>query len=250
MYAFSFSLYGPETPMYYTGLLENIQLVHTHFPGWGVIVYVGADVPESFVERLQGDPIVRIRRTEITGHKNSVYRFFAVDEPDVDIAFFRDADSRIHWKDRWAIQDFLRSGLDAHIIRDHVEHNTRILAGLWALRKGVLPRPLREMYAAWTPAFFSSGNPDNPHGFGIDQNFLSLVIYPQVVARAHVNYSCGRLNSGEVGTEFPFAWSNDVYCGRQELIIQGGERHALDVQPRQRRTIGLTLPQVGIRLVR
>ncbi len=248
MHAFSFSLYGPEKPLYYTGLLENIQLVHTYFAGWCVFVYIGADVPESFVQRLESDPIVRIRRTGITGHKNSIYRFFAVDEPDVEFVCFRDADSRIHWKDRWAIRDFLQSGMDAHIIRDHVEHTALILAGMWGLRKGFLPRPLREIYESWTPKFVSSGNPNDPTGFGIDQNFLSLEIYPLVKARAHVTYSCGRIANGECGTEFPFEWANDVYCGRVQPIIQGGQRHALDVQPIVRKPFILNLPKVGVRL--
>lgn len=245
MFIFSFSLYGPPNPKYYDGLLDNIRLIHTYFPGWGVYVYVGSDVPATFVQTLQADPIVRIHETGIVGHRNSIYRFFAIDEPDVEAAFFRDADSRIHWKDRWAIRDFLKSGQDVHIIRDHVEHTTRLLAGLWGIRKGVLSRSIRDMYTSWTPEFAGSGNENDPAGFGIDQNFLVLELYRILKHRAYVNYSCGKLYPGETGTEFPFDWTNDVYCGRQELNTAAAY---VDVPARERRSGALQLPGVAIRL--
>jgi hypothetical protein len=55
------------------------------------------------------------------------------------------------------------------------------------------------------------------HRNGHDQNFLSDVIYPQVVSRMLVHYSNNRRKLGEFAVEFPFDWTNDVYCGRVEL---------------------------------
>lgn len=58
VHAFSFCLYGPETPKYYDGLLENLVLIQRYYPTWRIYVYVGSDVPQSFVERLRGTPQV------------------------------------------------------------------------------------------------------------------------------------------------------------------------------------------------
>lgn len=245
MFVFSFSLYGPPNPKYYDGLLDNLRLIRTYFAGWGVYVYVGSDVPSEFVDRLRSDPIVRIRETGLVGHRNSVFRFFAVDEPDVEFAFFRDADSRVHWKDRWAIRDFLKSGMDAHIVRDHAEHTTYLLAGMWGLRKGLISTPIRTLFEAWTPRFAGSGIETDPNGFGIDQNFLVLELYPMIKSRSYVNYSCDKLYVGETGTEFPFDWSNDVYCGRPELNTNSVY---VDVPSRQRPSYGLRLPEIAIRV--
>lgn len=240
---FSFCIYGPENPKYYFGLLQNIQLVQQHFPGWKVFVYAGDDVPESYVSILSSYPFVVVRHTKEHGHINSIHRFFAIDEPDVEIMMVRDADSRIHWKDRWAIRDFLRTSYGVHVIRDHVEHTTNILAGLWGIRKRILKQPIRELYTQWTPEFAGSGDTANPLGFGIDQNFLKMVIYSKVKSEIFVHYSKNRLMIGEVGVEFPFEWSNDTYCGRVELEYID----AFFVEHPHPRKIGLRLPNISSR---
>jgi hypothetical protein len=217
MNVFSFCIYGPERPKYHTGLLENIQIIAEYYPEWRVFVYVGSDTPSTFIRQLESRPNVVLRFTNIQGHKNSIHRFFAIDEPDVDVMMVRDADSRVHWKDRWAINNFLASGKGVHIIRDHVEHGAVILAGLWGIRKGVLSRRIQDMYNDWVPVFAGSGNKRDPEGFGIDQNFLLLSVYPMITGKSLVHYSFNCLFAGEHAMKFPFEWSPDIYCGRIEL---------------------------------
>lgn len=214
---FSFCIYGPETRKYYTGLLENIRLIHQHFPGWRIYVYAGDDVTDAFLTTLRETRDVVLIQTGVHGHLNSVYRFFAIDSPEVDVAFFRDADSRIHWKDRWAIQDFLASGKKAHLIRDHAEHGTHILAGLWGVRKGAFPGSIEQAFRSWTPVHAGSGHPEDPNGFGIDQNFLRRIVYPAIRSGALIHYSHDRLFMGEEGKAFPFQWSESTFCGKVEL---------------------------------
>ena len=223
--AFSFCIYGREQPKYHTGLLDNIQLASVHFPDWRVIVYVGSDTSTDYIRTLQAAPNVVVRMTGITGHRNSLYRFFALEEPNVELMMVRDADSRIHWKDRWAIQRFLESGRGAHIIRDHRQHDIQMLAGLWGLRKGVLARPLREMVAEWSPVHGGSGSVDDPLGFGIDQNFLRLVLYPLITEHSLVTYSFNCVYLGEHAERFPFDWTDDLYCGQRVELF---DPHAAD----------------------
>jgi hypothetical protein len=237
--AFSFCLFGPvaatnervETDKgliqevvkfipggYYDGLDENIRLIGRYFPGWRVYVYLGVDVPEWFETFLQTTyPYVRTQRTGVLGHENTVHRFFAIDEPDVDVVFFRDADSRVHWKDRWAVRNFMSQTVyRAHIIRDHPDHSTRIAAGTWGLRKGVLKQSLRSLFDAWTPVFAGSGDGSDVRGYGIDQNFLESVIYFMILPSLLVTHSNHCINPGETAVEFPFEWTNDMYVGRIE----------------------------------
>lgn len=207
---FSFCLYGPRTDRYYVGLQENVSLILRYFPDWKAYVYVAPDVEESMLTWLRGQSIVVLRETGVLGPPNMIHRFYAIDEPGVDLMLVRDADSRIHWKDRWAIETFVASPhYIAHTIRDHKEHTARIMGGLWGLRKdaGI------NMHDA-----YSQYKEDETlgHRLAHDQNFLLDVIYPIVKPRMLVHYSNGRSWAGETAVEFPFDWSDEIFCGRIE----------------------------------
>lgn len=208
--AFSFCLYGGEVPRYYQGLLENLALIGKYFPTWKVYVYYAPDVTEKMINHLAACTSVVLRPTGDHGAVNMIHRFYAIDEPDVEIMLVRDADSRVHWKDRWAIRQFVASGYNAHTIRDNVEHTACMMGGLWGIKKAARINMHLE-YAAF------KANPNEEHGMGHDQNFLQECIYPKVRGTLLVHYSNGRARLGEIAVEFPFDWTNDVYCGRIEL---------------------------------
>jgi hypothetical protein len=208
---FSFCLYGPDNPKYYVGLLENIFLAGKYFPDWKVYVYYGPDVTEKMINHLKVCSSVVLRETGEYGAINMIHRFYAIDEPDVQLMMVRDADSRIHWKDRWAIREFANHPeFVAHTIRDNIEHTADMMGGLWGIRKSS-GLHLRTEYASYKE------DTEKGHRVGHDQNFLSDVIYPKVVSRMLVHYSNNRRKIGEYAVEFPFDWTNDVYCGRVEL---------------------------------
>lgn len=206
---FSFCLYGKHNDLYYTGLLENIYLASAFFPEWKVYVYIGNDVTCSMIDILQSCPNVRVRETHQIGSINMIYRFFAIDEPDVELMFVRDADSRIHWKDRWAIREFIKQPrYIGHIIRDNKVHDVRMMGGLWGLRKssGICVKYEYDEFLK---------HPQD-HGAGYDQSFLAERIYPRILGRVLVHHSYGLVYTNESGVEFPFAWTSEVFCGRPE----------------------------------
>lgn len=207
MYAFSFCLYGPPNPKYYDGLLQNIQQIRTHFPEWAIYVYTGTDVPPWFLERL-ATANVRIRPSGQTGPILMMYRFLAIDEPDVDAMIVRDADSRVHYRDRFAIQEFIASGFKAHAIRDHPYHTIELLGGLWGMKKSVdLPSiaPLVEPYL------------HTPWKFGDDQFFLRESVYPKLKNYLLVHTSqTYRYSKEETHAPFPWGFSEACYCGKAE----------------------------------
>jgi hypothetical protein len=91
-----------------------------------------------------------------------------------------------------------------------------IAAGMWGLRRDVLKSPIRELFDSWTPIHAGNGDPELPEGFGIDQNFLVRIVYPHICPTVFVTFSNGKRYTWENGSEFPFDWTNDVYCGRRE----------------------------------
>lgn len=213
--AFSFCLYNPPNALYYHGLLENIELIQKHFPEAYTFVYIGNDVPDSFVIELRARKNVILRFTKETGPRNMIHRFFAIDEPEVDIMFVRDADSRVHWKDRWAIREFLNSSAKVHIIRDNPEHATAIMGGMWGMKKieGIHIQTLYREHIQNSP---------RGHGMGVDQDFLIDCVYPKITSVMLIHSSqTWRFRPFEVLVPFPFTYTNDIYCGRIESPMYG-----------------------------
>lgn len=211
--AFSFCIYNAHNPLYYMGLIENLDIIKRHFPTFYTYVYIGNDVPDWYVIELRVRHNVILRFTKETGPRNMIHRFFAIDEPEVDVMFVRDADSRVHWKDRWAIREFLNTpeaGL--HIIRDNPEHATAIMGGLWALRKTEGVR-IRDLYIAHRTESRSA------HGMGLDQDFLIDKVYPLFTRSMLIHSSqTWRHKPFETLNPFPFPYTNDIYCGRIEVV--------------------------------
>lgn len=207
VYTFSYCLYGGYNDRYYPPLLTNIHLIEQHFPEWKVYVWYAPDVDSDFINKLKQYRSVVLRETGVTGPMNMIYRFYTIDEPEVDIMMVRDADSLVHWKDRWAIREFINSPFLVHTIRDNVEHTAPIMGGLWGIRKssGI---SIREEYSQYIED--TKKGPRLAH----DQNFLYDIIYPKVRYRLLVHYSNGRGLPGENAIEFPFEWTNDIYCGK------------------------------------
>ena len=210
---FSYCLYGPENPRYYTPIMTNIQLIQAQFPAWKVYVYVAPDVPQLMVDAMAAYPNVVLKPTGILGAKNMIERFFAIDEPEVELMLVRDADSYVHHRDRWAIREFVSSAYVAHTIRDHEQHTARMMGGLWGIRKSAGVR-IRDLYGSYTE------DESLGHRVAHDQNFLMDVVYPRVLNSLLVHYSKGPVFRGETAIPFPFQWSPDFFCGRTEIVYQ------------------------------
>jgi len=120
--------------------------------------------------------------------------------------FVRDADSRIHHRDRWAIDEFLKSTKIAHSIRDHPFHTVPMLGGLWGLKRCDVS--IKDLV---TPHL------ETPWGFGLDQIFLKDTVYPLLKYRMLVHTSQQyRYSDEEVHEGFPWVFSETCYCGKAE----------------------------------
>ena len=208
---FSFCLYGQYNVRYYPGMVENITIIQKEFPDWNVYVYIAPDVTSDMKNWLHSCSNVIVRETGVMGPINMIHRFYAIDEESVDVMFVRDADSRVFWKDRWAIQEFLHNpDFVAHAIRDNTMHTSRMMGGLWAIRKSAGLHIANE-YASFR---------GTDYGFGHDQSFLCDVIYPKVKDRLLVHYSNQRKFEGEHAIEFPFQWSVQAFCGMVVMDVR------------------------------
>lgn len=208
MNVFSFCIYNSYNPLYYDGLLENVEIIHQHFPGWGIFVYIGNDVLSSFTDTLESKGVT-LRFTNEVGSINMIHRFLAIEEPGVELMMVRDADSRVHWRDRWAIREFVKSPFLAHTIRDAPVHTVPMMGGLWGLKRfGGVP-----VYSCFQH-YRESKNTDI--GLGNDQNFLNLYIWYRVRHSLLVHTSITYTSENDALVQFPFERTNEIYCGRVE----------------------------------
>jgi hypothetical protein len=175
----SYSLWGNH-PMYWTGALRNIEIVEKNLPDFICRFYIDKNSKPTLIDSIPENDLVE--KILVDSDKESFYgmfwRFWAADDPEVDVILSRDCDSRIGSREIKAINEWLESDKDFHIMRDHPHHNVPILGGMWGARNGILREiNISDKINQWTK--FDSK--------GVDQDFLDQVIYPLVRDRSLVH---------------------------------------------------------------
>ncbi|QQP40607.1 Uncharacterized protein FKW44_014717 [Caligus rogercresseyi] len=67
-----------------------------------------------------------------------LWRFLPVQDQEVEVLFSRDLDSRITPREIHAVREFMSTNKSIHAMRDHMQHGTEILGGMWGARLGIL----------------------------------------------------------------------------------------------------------------
>jgi hypothetical protein len=161
----SFSLWG-DNPKYTIGAIKNVEQSKTIYPDWICRFYCGKSVPLEITEKLKSYNNVEVIEMDEDGDWSGMFwRFYACEDSDVMIS--RDTDSRLSFREKLAVDEWLESDKDFHIMRDHPYHNALILGGMWGVRNGILKD------------IISIINQYNKGDFWqVDQNFLREEIYP------------------------------------------------------------------------
>ena len=175
----AFSLWGND-PKYTIGAIRNAEIAYELFSGWNnggwkCRFYCGEDVEDEVKNEL-----IRLDSEIVemggTGWNGMFWRFFAADGDDTMIS--RDTDSRLGLRERAAINEWIDSDKDFHIMRDHPYHATEILGGMWGAKNGIL-KGVKQMIQDYETGDFDQK-------YQVDQNFLREVAYPMVKDSAMV----------------------------------------------------------------
>ena len=170
----SFCLWG-DNPKYTIGAIKNAELAPIIYPGWICRFYVAPTVPSNIVNQLcQYKQVEVVKLNFKQDWEASLWRFFPAAEKDVAIMICRDTDSRLNWREKAAVEEWLKSDQPFHIMRDHPLHLWPIMAGMWGVKKGVF-----EDIIGMIEAYLSKVNP-KLITYGIDQKFLANIVYPLV----------------------------------------------------------------------
>ena len=164
----SFSLWGTN-PKYTIGAIRNAGLATEIYPDWVCRFYTGEDVTDEIKAVLLdlNSEVIEMGGADWNG---MFWRFFAADSGDIVIS--RDTDSRLGLREKAAVDEWLSSDKDFHIMRDHPYHRTEILGGMWGCRNGIL-KGIRQMISDYDTREFNNK-------YQVDQNFLREAIYPIV----------------------------------------------------------------------
>lgn len=124
--------------MYCQGAIKNMELAEQIYPGWRFRFYIDNSVPDEIVNRLviMGAEIINVTNIEIPESNGNKYpgmfwRFLPMNDTNIDIFIVRDVDSRINEREALAVEEWLNSGKQLHIMRDHPHHFYKILGGMW-----------------------------------------------------------------------------------------------------------------------
>lgn len=171
----SFSLWG-DNPKYTIGALYNAELVSDIYPGWIARFYVGSSTPANVSRKLERAGSEVILMNEPGDWKGMFWRFYPAGEEDVEVMLSRDADSRLNLREKAAVDEWLASDKDFHIMRDHPAHSAPIMGGMWGARGNIL-KDIKKMIDEYQKGDF----------WQVDQNFLRQKIYPLVKDKSFVH---------------------------------------------------------------
>ena len=166
----SFSLWG-DNPTYNIGAIRNAEQAKIIFPEFECWFYIHLDsVPKETIDKLLLLDNVNIIYKSGDLIKPRMWRFEAIDDPEVEIMMSRDTDTRIYQREKLAVDEWLQSSKLCHIMRDHPHHSFCILAGMFGVRK--IPE---------IPSWLNIMNSFSPNCDRMyDQDFLRDYIYPLI----------------------------------------------------------------------
>lgn len=183
-----FSLWGND-PKYTIGAIKNAKLVKKIYgKEWNCRFYCGSCVNQKIVSTLKnlGSEVIEI---STKGNWSSMFwRFKAISDPEVEVMLSRDTDSRLNFREKYAVDSWLKSDKLFHIMRDHPYHNATILGGMWGARKPILKDITN---------IIENYHDKNGDYWQVDQKFLHSVIWPKV------NHTCKIHDEFFNGENFP-----------------------------------------------
>lgn len=177
----SFTLCG-NNPLYQLGAIENSRLALTYFPNWQVVVYVDKNQDESIITSLKAYGAIVIRNNEKYRDareqlcKCTFWRFYPLDWSNIEYIIFRDADSRLCKKDALAVEHWIKSGKDFHLLYDHPQHTIEILAGMWGVKGNVIKNIKKQI-----GQYFLKYDKVYQYNRNYDQIFLKNIIYSKYI---------------------------------------------------------------------
>lgn len=136
----SFSLWGTDLK-YCIGAIRNCEIAKKVYPNWELYFYVDLLVPPMVIHQLRNLGAKIIQKNEIGGWRGQQWKLEILDSlGENDCAIFRDADSRLNYREKACVDKWIESGKKFMNMRDHTWHQaSQILGGMWGAKGGSIP---------------------------------------------------------------------------------------------------------------
>lgn len=196
--AISFSLFG-TAPIYLQGALRNAEQYPKLFPGWTCVFYIEVETVPYEIALALSERGAALRSYSLTEYPNGMFpRFLISDDPKVERFIVRDCDSRPSQREVNAVNAWIESGTDGHIMRDHPWHQSLMMGGSFG-GKGAAFRGIEAAMKKFprTHRLYT-----REKEYGADQDFLNQFFYPRVRKSGVIHDSCCR-HIFHDGIDFP-----------------------------------------------
>ena len=189
----SFSLYGGDNVRYTVGAIENGLLMPKYYPGWAMRVYHDNSVPELLLQTLQAYTFVELVNMEGSYLNPRTWRFLVASDATVERYVVRDIDSRLSHRERVAVDEWITSGRNFHVMRDHPSHSAYAMSsGMWGGTRNAFPDMKTALDSSRIKPYYTA-----------DQDFLSSVVWP-VARRSVMQHDSFGCHSDRWGETRPF----------------------------------------------
>jgi hypothetical protein len=202
----SFSLWA-DNYHHTAGAFRNVELANFFYPDFECWFYIHKDiVPNDIIENLSSFKNVKVivKDCDIKTAKPFRWRFEPLDDPDVEILLPRCTDCRILLREKLAVDEWLKSEKMFHIMRDHPRYKTKMLCGMFGVRK-----MLGMDWNKWKNIF--EFEPLISTQYVNDQLFIETQIYPRIKDHAFIHASFNKYESH--AKDFPIPYDSDYHCG-------------------------------------
>ena len=185
-----------DNPRYTIGAVRNAELAKLVYPDWICRYYVSSCVPSKILEKLNSFDNTEIVEMGVVGNWTGMFwRFSAAADKSVGVMLSRDTDSRLTSREADAVDEWLKSDKDFHIMRDHPYHSTEILGGMWGVKCNVLTN-INELISDYVKGDF----------WQVDQNFLREKIWPLIKDSSFVH---DEILTNRFGPAHPYKFKRD-----------------------------------------
>lgn len=211
MKVFSFCIYG-EDMKYYFGLEENCRIINEFYPEYHIYIYYGLTHLSDFLNNLLNTyKNIHLLETHKDGLINTLYRYKPL-VLDIESAIIRDCDSEVNDRDRYCIDDFIKSndGNCVQVIRDHYWHKSRIMGGLshFINKNNMINKLKEEVLKIFEEIEVGLGDIQ----YGFEEIILSNRIYP-IIKDCFLVYSNISVFKGEKYKFIDYSNDGTNFCG-------------------------------------
>lgn len=199
----SYSLFSSDK-RYLINAFVNIELCLELYSDWICRIYYDESVPFKIIDKLSQQKIELIKETG-SNHDRRMWRFYAYDDSDIFIS--RDIDSHINLREKLAVETWINSDKNLHIMRDHNRHKNKILAGMFGLKKNNKLENLKQKILSYVK--------QNKNTHKMDENFLADFVYPLYKNDMMVfdNYN---FYKNEIKTKWPISIIDNNFIGKRQ----------------------------------